>query len=291
LALTYDTKLRIPATALTTTTSAASASYTCGATAGVLVVMVMYAGVTQRTGGAPTYNSVALTQAESLAGVTEAACELWYMLSPPKSQSLTVNVPNGNGVTMWVYVASATTAAGYTCALDNTGINETTAASPSVTVTNVATPTIIFAVVATGDNTFAPTARTGNSLYEEDIAAYGSAAQYYNRTGTGNQTLSWTDTTSDDYGAIGVAFNEVTGSVMVSLLSAAETITGQTITITPGAVSVAENAAAISLAGQTLTVTPGAVSVAEGAATLSMAGQTLTVDAQVTPTTIYLQPG
>ena len=156
MALSYDTKLRIPATALSTTNVAASASYTCGANAKVLVVMVCYAGVTQRTGGAPTYNSVALQQAESLAGVTEAACELWYMLVPPVGSALTVNVPNDNGVTMWVYVASGNAAAGYVMGVDDTGITETTGESPLVNVVTTVSGDLIFAVVATGDNSFAP---------------------------------------------------------------------------------------------------------------------------------------
>src|SRR3990167_960174 len=209
MALTFDTKARIPSTALSTTTSAATGSYTCGTDAEVLAVQIMYAGVTARTGGAPTYNGVALVQVESRRGVTEASCEMWYMLSPPVSQSLKVLVPNDNARTMWVYVASANAAVGYTCAFDSSGVNATTAANPSVALTTLVSGTFIFAVVATGDNTFAPTARTGVSLYEEDIAAYGSAGQYLIKTDVGSQTMSWTEATSDDYGAIAVAFKEV----------------------------------------------------------------------------------
>src|SRR3972149_5749236 len=209
MALTFDTKARIPSTALSTTTSAATGSYTCGTDAEVLVVQIMYAGVTARTGGAPTYNGVALVQVESRQGVTEASCEMWYMLSPPVSQSLQVLVPNDNARTMWVYVASANAAVGYTCAFDSSGVNATTGANPSVSLTTLVSGTFIFAVVATGDNTFAPTARTGTLLYEEDIAAYGSAGQYFVKTDVGSQTMSWTEATSDDYGAIAVAFKEV----------------------------------------------------------------------------------
>jgi hypothetical protein len=212
MSLAFDTKLRIPATALATTTGAASANYACGANAGVLVVMICYAGTTPRTGGAPTYNGVALTQAQTSQGVAETSVEMWYLLSPPAGEALTINVPNDGGRTMCVYVASATAAPGYTCAYDSSGVNAATGANPTVSLTAVAAATILFAVVATGDNGFAPSARTGTSLYEEDIAAWGCGAQYYVKTGTGSQAMSWTETTSDDYGAISCAFKEVVAS-------------------------------------------------------------------------------
>ena len=212
MALAYDTKARIPATALSTTTSAPTANYTCGANAGVLVVMICWSGQTGRTGGAPTYNGVALTEAASRQGVTETSVEMWYLLSPPTGSSLEIIVPNDGGLTMWVYVASATVASGNTCAYDASGSNASTGSNPLVNLTVVATATIVFAVVATGDNGFSPTARTGTSLYEEDIAAYGGAAQYYVKSGAGSWTMSWTEGTSDDYGAIAGAFKEVSAA-------------------------------------------------------------------------------
>src|SRR4030042_2065518 len=225
MALSYDTKARIPATALSTTASAATANYTCGANAEVLVVMILYAGVTARTGGAPTYNGVALTQAESRQGVTEASCELWYMLAPPTGSAYSINVPNSGGRTMWVYVASGNAASGYTCALDDTGINATTNSNPFVTIVTTTTGCLIFAVVASGDNTFAPTTRTGTSLYEEDIAAYGGAGQYYVMAGSGSQNMSWTEATSDDYGAIAAAFKEVLAAILLTIQDAHHPIT------------------------------------------------------------------
>ena len=209
MALSFDTKARIPATALQTTTSAASASYTCGANAGVLVVMVCYAGVTARTGGAPTYDNVALTQVQSRQGVTETSVEMWYISTPPVNQSLTVNVPNDNGVTMWVYLASGNTTNGYTYALDSSGALSTTASNPSASFTPTTSPTLVFAVVATGDDSFAPTVRAGTSLYEEDIATYGSACQYLVKSGTTPQVMFWAEVTNDDWGAIAAAFKEV----------------------------------------------------------------------------------
>lgn len=214
MAITIDTNLRIPATALeTATTDPFSAAYTCGANAEVLVVMICYAGVTARTGADPTYNSIGMTRVESNQGVTETTVEMWYLLAPPVSASYNIVIQNDNGRTMWVYVVSFNAAADKSLAKDSSAVNATTAANPGVTITTVNDNAMIVAVVATGDNTFAPSARTGTSLYEEDIAAYGSAAQYYLLASHGAQLVSWTETTSDDYGAIACAFYETSGPV------------------------------------------------------------------------------
>lgn len=295
MALSLDTQARIPATALTTTTAAASASYTCGANARVLVVMVLYAGVTARTGGAPTYNSVGLTQAETRQGVTEASCELWYLIDPPVSQSLTINVPNDNGRTMWVYVASGNAGAGMSVAFDDGGVNATTAASPTVTVVTTVNGCLIFAVVATGDNTFAPTARTGTSLYEEDIAAYGGAAQYLVKADSGSQAMTWTEATSDDYGAVAAAFREVTGPVNVALDTASLVGAGVAVTISapPPAQVITLDAAALlaSGVGCTIVAQPPAQTVVLDSAALVAAGVGLSVNAPLSGIIILLDTG
>jgi len=226
MALTLDTNARIPPTALSVTTAnPITADYTCGANAAVLVLMIVYGSNVQRTGGSPTYNSVTLTQAESLAGVLEAVCEVWYLLQPPTGAAYQISIPNTNTRTTQVYVASVNAASGYTCALDATGITETTAANPTVQVITTVTGTLIFACVGTGDNAFAPTARTGTSLYEEDIATYGGAAQYYVMAGSGTQNMTWTEATSDDYGAIAVAFKEISTSTNYYLYCGTGTFT------------------------------------------------------------------
>ena len=88
-------------------------------------------------------------------------------------------------MTMWAYVASGNAGTVNGCAYDLSGTAATTGGTPTVSVTTGVAGCLIFAVVATGDNTFAPSARTGTALYEEDIAAYGAAAQYYVKSGTG----------------------------------------------------------------------------------------------------------
>ncbi len=231
MALSYDTKLRIPATALATTAAnPITADYTCGANAKILIVMVLYAGNVQRTGGSPTYNNVALSQAESLAGVTEAVCELWYLQNPPTGSALPISIPNTNTVTAWVYVVSVNAAAGYVIGVDDTGITETTGESPLVTLVTSVANTFLVACVASGDNSFAPTGRTGTSLYEEDIATYGGAAQYHTTADIGSIDLVWTESTSDDYGALGIALKESSSSSSTSSSTTSSSTTSSSTT-------------------------------------------------------------
>lgn len=214
---------------------------------------------------------------------------MWYMLAPPTGSALSVNVPNSGGLTMWVYVASATAASGYTCALDSSGVAATTGASPSVSLTAVVANTLIFAVVATGDNTFAPTARTGTSLYEEDIAAYGGAGQYYNKSGTGVQAMSWTEATSDDYGAISAAFKEVVApqnySESVSFGSLSEIADGRVTNLAPAASL--PGAAAISESsiwnGTMMVALPGSAALTPAGKKDGFGAATLAGEAALTP--------
>ena len=226
MALSFDTKGRVPATLSTTTTSdPITGSFACGANAKALVVMIFYAASTQRTGGTPTYNGLELTQVESLAGVTEASCEMWYLLDPPTGAPYDVVVQNDNTRTAWVHYISINAASGKTCAVDDTGINETTAAYPNVTVITTVSDAFTVACVATGDNSFAPSATRGTVIYTDDPAAYGGGSQYLSGSASGSLVMTWTDSTSDDYGAIGVAFKEVDG---VPLLVVSNTTQSQT---------------------------------------------------------------
>jgi hypothetical protein len=108
---------------------------------------------------------------------------------------------------MGVVIASAKAQSGYTSVFDAVGYTETTGSNPSAT-TNSTDGGIVFAVVSSGDNGFAPTARTGTNLYQGDVGVWGYGTQYLIETSTGARTMSWTEATSDDYGAIAVSFKE-----------------------------------------------------------------------------------
>ena len=208
MAHTFDTSLRIPV-AGTSVDDPLEAAYTCGAGTTVLVVMPFLGDVVPRQGGPPTYNDIELTKAGDSQGVTECSAALWYLLDPPTGEAYTISVPNTGTLPMVVVVASGKAQAGYTSVLDDSAGQAVTGSNPTTGVmTATVAGDILFAGVATGDNKFEPSARTGTSLTEEDLGTWGIGAQYYLMAGTGDQAMTWTEATSDDYGAAGAAFKE-----------------------------------------------------------------------------------
>ena len=75
MAHTYDTKANL---IRGRSASGRDLSYTCGAGATLLVLGIVVDGLTARTGGAPTYNGVALTQASTNAQASLAKPPLSY---------------------------------------------------------------------------------------------------------------------------------------------------------------------------------------------------------------------
>jgi hypothetical protein len=219
---------RIPTAALSTTAAnPVTQAFTCSDEGTLLVLMICYAASTARIGGAPTYNGVAFTQVQTKQGVTETSTEMWYLRNPSLGGAYNIVIPNTNTRTLWAYVVSAKSLVGTMFTVGASGVRSTTEADPYAAVTTIHDNSIIFAVVSTGDNTFAPTTRTGTSLYEEDIAAYGGAAQWYIKTTAGAQNMSWSDSTIDDYGAIACAFYVIASSTSTPIsLAGALTMAG-----------------------------------------------------------------
>jgi hypothetical protein len=91
----FDTQLRF-----TGSSGPLTSPYTCGAGATVLVLGIVVGGATLRTGGAPTYNGITMTQADETtqyATSPETSVEMWYFLDPPVSAEYTISVPNAGG--------------------------------------------------------------------------------------------------------------------------------------------------------------------------------------------------
>lgn len=63
----------------TLTASPATFTYTSGTGTTVLVLNLVVIGSTARTGGTPTYNGVAMIQANSTRIATETNTEMWYL--------------------------------------------------------------------------------------------------------------------------------------------------------------------------------------------------------------------
>lgn len=190
-----------------------SASYTPTAGSTVVVLMLLVGGATDRAGGAPSYNGVAMTQADvTRKGTTspEASTELWYIAGVDTPSSGTFSIPN-TGLLSIDYVgasalAGATMTSAFDVAIGSAGVSTnptTTALTPTVN------GAIIFACCADGAQTWAPSAQTGTNIYTFDSGTFGGSGQYLLQATAGSQAMSWTFGTSEDWGAVGVAFKEV----------------------------------------------------------------------------------
>ena len=208
---TYDTKARF-----TGSSNPLTQSYTCGSGATLLVLGIVTAGNTARTGGAPTYNGVAMTQVDSTRIATEVNVEMWYLADPSTGSAYTISVPNSNTRTLYVTASSYKAASGKTSILDvsNGGQDTTGSANPYVCVTTTADGDAIVDILGDGLDT-APTANDGayTLLYSTDDGAYSDNAQYRLQPAAGMDCPDWT-VASDDWAMVVGAFKEVTAGVV-----------------------------------------------------------------------------
>lgn len=206
MAHTYDTK-----SVFTGSANPLTANYTCGAGATVLVLKIMVGGTTARSGGAPTFNNVAMVQADTTRNAAEALVELWYILNPPTGTQYQISIPNTvTAKTMYCVVSSYKAAAGKTSALDAAIGYSATATNPQGSITVTLSGDVVVGMAADAANTFAPTSQTGLSLYTSDIGAFGYGAQYLLMTNsTGVQNMLWGFATSAAWAVCLAAFKEV----------------------------------------------------------------------------------
>ena len=204
MAFTFDAKAKSTASWANPHTL----TFTCGANCKLLVVGVLTRANVPRIGGAPTYNGVALTQAESVqVGEAECTAELWYLSNPATGAAHTISIPNEEDedeeitALLTVIASSYSNAAAYTAVLDASNATEETQGNPSLAVITTADGAVVVDVFASAYGTPA----TGNSdvlLYgvDEPIGAWSSHAQYALQTTAGLKTLGYTQ--ADD----GVAY-------------------------------------------------------------------------------------
>jgi hypothetical protein len=223
--------VRFNAVNTTSTANPLTQTYTCGSGATVLIVFLFYAGGTARSGGAPTYNGVALTQVDTQAkGTTspEASTEMWYLLDPPTGSALTVSVPNAGGLAMGGTIMSRKAPAGKTTRFDaGDAVDKATGTNPTHAL-NVGADTFVVACVADGANAWSPTAFTGTAIHNDDWGTWGGSSQLIDHTGAaGSQTMTWTFGTSEDHGVVIASFKEVSSGVLsVTLDDAVLSTTG-----------------------------------------------------------------
>lgn len=178
----------------------------------VLVLLLKVNGATDRTGGAPSFAGLTMTQAnitQKAAASPEASCELWYLLNPPIG-SWTVNIPNTSALTIFYTLATGKAKPGGKSAFDAAaGANGTSTNPAPGSITTSEDGCIGFAVVASGATTWTPTAQAGTVIANTDDGAHGGGEQYHLQPSAGAINLGWTFGTSDDWGAVCAYFKEV----------------------------------------------------------------------------------
>ena len=153
MAHTFDTKVRIPVTALATSNAVVvTGTFACGANATLFTLGILKASSLPRLGAAPTYGGTTLTQANTSQGVTETAVELWYLLDPPVNQTLLISIPNDASALLIGYVSSYNAQTGYTSRFDNATGTATTSANPSVTLKTTNNGNVLIGIVGDGIN-------------------------------------------------------------------------------------------------------------------------------------------
>jgi hypothetical protein len=180
----------------------------------VIAIGIVAAGATLRTGGAPTFNGKAFTQAgttQQAAASPETSCEMWYLLAPDVGM-FDIIVPNTGLITLHINWSNYISATGQS-ALDDAQGSNGTSANPSVNITASIAGDAIVASLGDGLAT-APTAQSGTNMGRDDNGAYSSSHQYTLTGSTGLIASSWT-VASDDWCMCVVAFKEVSAAVTV----------------------------------------------------------------------------
>jgi hypothetical protein len=176
-----------------------------------IVLLLNVIGGTARAGGSPTFGGTPMTQASTTqiaAASPEASAEIWYVLNPLPG-NYTISIPNATGNTIKYTVEAAQVTLGYSLALDAANGANGTGTNPSPgAITTSQAGGIAWAVVASGAQTWAPSSQQGIVIANTDDGNTGGGEQYVIQ-GAGNLILSWAFGTSEDYGAVVVAFKEV----------------------------------------------------------------------------------
>lgn len=209
---TFDTKVKIPVAA-NTTTNANPATGTVSITSDVTLVtlgMMYNGGASDRLGGAPTIGGVPFQQADQNRKHTapEAVAELWYLTSNIPTGTNLISIPNApTARSLVAFVSTYKAPAGFRSILDVAAGTGTISANPSVRLVTTSDGDVIVGVVADGDNAWSPTAQSGTVIYNDDPSTWGGGAQYILQAAAGEVISAWI-VGSDDWGSVAAAFKQ-----------------------------------------------------------------------------------
>ena len=298
MAHTFDNNLRF-----VSRNDPVTSDYTCGSGATLLVLGVVVEGELLRTGKAPTYNGIDLTQADTTRQFTsspEISCELWYLTDPEVGVPLEIHISNPRSLLIHVQASSYIVSTGKTSVLDVVGGDQGTTASPSVSLTTTEDGDVIVGVFGDGEN-FAPTGNSGTQLNSNDNGLYSDSNQFTLQSSAGAIATSWTTQTygagvygggiyngDDDWTMVVAAFKEVNVPIIVTpdaitltafIVPAAIEIDGS-IDVLPVAVAITATLNA-PVASSSLAHEPSALSLA-----VTLLAPSVRIDVVVTPSVV-----
>ena len=254
-----------------------------GSTCLVLVLVVLTAQT--RTGGAPTYAGVVLTQAHRTEIATtgaEASIEVWYVTGAPASVAGIAVIPNTGQRTIHYLMATGCAQPGYASVFDGaTGTNGTSVSPSPGSITPTLGGDLVVAAHAGGHQSPAMT-RTGTVIAETDHGTTASGIQYTIPATASAVAPAWTYDSVEDWGAVAVAFRELAPA--------------RTLVASPGALGLLGSATALAHGWAGLLTTAGLVDVTGAPATLRVGVRRLVaeagaVDVAGSPAAVFLEPG
>ena len=183
-------------------------SFTCSATAKLIVVSVWINGTTARAGGVPTYNGIPLTdsgQAFVFYAGGEGGTSLFYLTDPSTGSAFDLVLPNTNGVFGMMSIACYIPASGKTASAVNSWQATGTTANPSVATTSVAGNLLVGTLGSGYKNV--PTAGTNMTIINTHDAGNQTWGDEYDLSAGTNQAVAFV-TSADDWGLIAMEFAE-----------------------------------------------------------------------------------
>lgn len=224
-----------------------------GSTCLVLVLVVITAQT--RTGGAPTYAGVVLTQADTAqkaATGAEASIEVWYLTGAAAGVVGTAVIPNSGQRTIHYLLATGCAAPGSQSVFDGAVGSNGSSLTPSPGSLSPTLGGAIVFVAHAGGHQDGPLSRTHTVIAETDHGTTVSGIQYTVPATVTPVAASWTYDTAEDWGAVAVAFRELLPVRSLNAAPGDVGLTGAAVALTRGR-SVLTTAGVVALTGSPAT--------------------------------------
>ena len=220
-----------------------SHNHTPGSVCTLIILSIVVAGTTARSGGDPTIGGVTALQADTRRVGLEQSVELWYRCAAFPETATTVVVPNAGGLACHLEVVSATAGAAYASALHSASGGawaDDSADGGTVNVTSSATGDFLYCRLGVGEAAVGSTTESSGSptkvlTYENDHGAYCSEGHQAVSDGAGTESFvyAWSN---DDGCACAAAWS----TALAASAAAAAIAISEIKTVSIGAVSVSD---------------------------------------------------